>query len=589
MNEPNHTLFSVAAADTPLLSAESLAALRPWTGGDRQAGLGESPNGTTLVLPKSRTEVVITVDYEIADFLGAHRIDIDEQMLRPTEALMCICQRHGAKLTLMFEVGAYLLFQQQAPHLARAIEAQLRDAVARGHDVQLHVHPHLLPGADAEYDARRSMLRLRRYRRIHESLANDPHLFVRCKRLCEDLLRPVQPDYEMVAYRACKYQVQPHAAVYEALAKAGFLAASNVVPGLFLRSYGGALGHDYRASWTDCEPYFPSQANLCWPAIPCEQSLLEFPVCASDAMGWSFDVLDGEQLARMFEAHKDKRVPLVMLGHSKGPEGRKKRPFQNLDEVLSRISSDPDAAFSTLAEAARRWHEIARHRRPPARWAAIESHCVSVADAAQRRLRVDRRALDKAVKRVAGAAARNATCNVAVFGCGAGYALLLPLAHAYRNDSRLSFWGGDCDPLALDLAQHVAERWRLANVRFGGAPPTPVDLAIVPDLYNSARIRQADLRMAQRVLRPDGSLMTFQPSRGLGRRLFDRLRGFGFAMSVRFPSLARPTVWLVRMLHKMRSRCVSTTADRRVPRQLLTPEVAAALADLDLSPLERKP
>ena len=51
----------------------------------------------------AHAEVAITVDYEIYDFLGSNYVDIQEQMLGPVDAMMQICERYGAKLTLMFE------------------------------------------------------------------------------------------------------------------------------------------------------------------------------------------------------------------------------------------------------------------------------------------------------------------------------------------------------------------------------------------------------------------------------------------------------------------------------------------------------
>ena len=69
-----------------------------------------------------------------------------ELMVEPTRRLMDQFDRHGAKLTIMADVAAILKFKEYQEQTGRddfhydAIAEQLRDAVRRGHDVQLHLH-----------------------------------------------------------------------------------------------------------------------------------------------------------------------------------------------------------------------------------------------------------------------------------------------------------------------------------------------------------------------------------------------------------------------------------------------------------------
>jgi SAM-dependent methyltransferase len=508
--------------------------------------------------------VVISVDYEIYDFLTDNRADVAEQMLRPTNQFMDICERHGAALSIMFEMGAYFLFRREAPHLARQIESQLREAIARGHDVQLHLHPHLLPECGATFNARRATVRFRNYQRVHEPLSRDPQLFSRCKRVCEDLLRGVDPDYEMIVFRAGKYQVQPHAPVYSALAKAGFLAASNVVRGRFLRNYGGRLGYDYRAAWTGCQPYFPSSTNIGWPAEGPTDTVLEMPIFARAGSVWSFDALSGEQLAALYAQRRSAHVPLVMLGHSKNTGSRK---LKALDEALTRIRDSHHVEFSTFANAARRWCDIESHRSGSAWHQAVDS-CVPTEEEVTARLSPSElKRIDVAARVITSAASGANRLAVGVFGCGTGFGLLFPLIRRFKATGRVSFRGVDADPLALRFAGRVAQRWGWTNIYFGEPPGGSLDVAVVDDLYENEALHDQHLRAARRSLRRGGVLHELAPRRGPLTGLTRWLNDLRLAASWRLPTLARMIVSLRRRLGR---RVGSRHAAHPLPRRLRT-------------------
>ena len=89
-------------------------------------------------------DVVLTLDYEIhGNGQGAPR----ELMVRPTDRMLDQFRRHGAKLTIMADTVEILRFHRYAEetgrddHAAVDIDRQLAEAVASGHDVQLHLHP----------------------------------------------------------------------------------------------------------------------------------------------------------------------------------------------------------------------------------------------------------------------------------------------------------------------------------------------------------------------------------------------------------------------------------------------------------------
>jgi hypothetical protein len=501
------------------------------------AALGVNPTDCRDDAIASYSPIVISLDYEFYDFVGAHRVDITSEMLRPTDELMRVCEAHGAVLTIMFEMGGFFLLRQQAPRLASRIECQLQEALARGHDVQLHLHPHLLPESGAKYNERRKSVWFRDYRPVHQVLARDPQLFAHCKRVAEELLKPVVADYEMIAFRAGKYQVQPHAKIYAALAEAGFLAASNVVQGRYLANYGGHLGHDYRTAWTGCSPYFPSDANIGWPSRAEARTLLELPVCVSDSTSWSFDALPGKALVEIFRRHHAKRVPLIMLGHSKGRTVNKLRA---LDEVLAFIGAADDAVFCRLSDTVRDWLPRAEQSLASTWDEAIEAHFVTAAENRERLSRLERTRLTSVVAAVRAAAAlRGGTCRVAILGCGTGYSLLLPLAEELKGDARARLYGYDNDPQSVAFCSSIVDRRKLVNVDFGLPSEATCDLIVVQDLDTDTDLSRLHAELARSCLKQGGRKITFSagPSKwSQARGMLTELRQ---QIGYRLPPLAR--------------------------------------------------
>ncbi|MDI6449524.1 hypothetical protein [Anaerobaca lacustris] len=185
-------------------------------------------------------ELVITIDYEL---FGNGSGDVRRDVIEPTNRLLAICDRYGAKLTLMFEVAEYWAFQEAerdgrldlAYSPSREMERQAQDAVGRGHDVQLHLHPQWI---GARYEDGLWHLHSERMRLIDLRDSADPSgsaaveaRLSRGKRTLEAMLQGVDPGYGCFAFRAGGFFVQPAAAVIAGLRNAGLWADSSVVCG----------------------------------------------------------------------------------------------------------------------------------------------------------------------------------------------------------------------------------------------------------------------------------------------------------------------------------------------------------------------
>jgi hypothetical protein len=176
--------------------------------------------------------VQCSVDYEL---YWIRNFDEVETLVKPTAALLRVADELGTPFTIFVDVLSVWRYAEFGrSDFVAAVEAQLVDAVRRGHDVQTHIHPHWLravyDGACWSFDPECFLLgnfgdENEVYRLTHE-------LLVRAKEYLESLLRPVVPAYRTIAYRAGGYGIQPgERAILRALADAGYQIDSSIVPG----------------------------------------------------------------------------------------------------------------------------------------------------------------------------------------------------------------------------------------------------------------------------------------------------------------------------------------------------------------------
>lgn len=312
---------------------------------------------------RKRSAIAITLDYETWHPIPPGcSINWEEDIFNPTEQFLQICDQENVKLTLLAEMAEYFWLREHDPAIAERMEQQWRDAVRRGHDVQLHLHPCWLPelgaccdGGNWTWDWTKA--------KAHDYPGDLTSLVSRCKSALETILRDVEPTYQVNAFRAGAYQAQPFKRLYGALAANGILCDSSVHEG------GVSLerGYDYRLAYSSHQPYF---ANACDPQLkapPSERAIIEIPVfTCRPGQRWSLDGEDGGRVAdrlmhfvgetgrhsRTTEAHRRREVLKKLLQ-------RLYYPLASAGRYLdSRLSSHVVPAIT--GEAYRRQRRIAR-------------------------------------------------------------------------------------------------------------------------------------------------------------------------------------------------------------------------------------
>ena len=222
---------------------------------EQSRGDGISGHGDAGML-----RVIFTLDYEIHGNGEGCPLEL---MVEPTRRMMDLFERHGAKLTIMADVAEILNFRGDQEQFGRddchydAIAEQLRDAVRRGHDVQLHLHA-------SYFNARRENGRWQQdwseYNFAGLPLERLNELVRIGKKYLETLLKPVNPRYECIAFRAANWSVSPSRNVVRALVQNGIGIDTSVF------KHGrrdGIVSFDYSAAPSEIEPWLVDENDIC--------------------------------------------------------------------------------------------------------------------------------------------------------------------------------------------------------------------------------------------------------------------------------------------------------------------------------------
>ncbi len=216
---------------------------------------------------------IFTLDYEIH---GNGDGCPHELMVEPTRRMLDQFDRYGAKLTIMADVAEILKFKEHKEQTGRddfhyeAIAEQLRDAVRRGHDVQLHLHAGYF---NAKHNGHGWQQDWSEYNFAGLPFSRMDHLVRVGKAFLEDLLKPVSPTYQCIAFRAANWSVSPSRNVVQVLIKNGITIETSVF------KYGkrnGLVKFDYTNAHSDMIPWRVDEADVCLKNN--EGKLIEVPI-----------------------------------------------------------------------------------------------------------------------------------------------------------------------------------------------------------------------------------------------------------------------------------------------------------------------
>ena len=243
-----------------------------------------------------------TVDYEIHGNGDGKPVEL---MVKPTYRLMEVLERYGQRLTIMADVAEILKFKEyyEATNIDKfgylAIEKQLKYAISKGHDVQLHIHSSYF---GSEYDGRHWNQNVDEYNMANLPKERIEAMIGTCKNYLERLLKPVNQNYRCFLFRAANWSMMPTPNIYDVLIANGIKYDTSVYKG---GVQGGNVCYDYRTAWDNLLDYPASRQNINDFA---DDGLREFPIYAEYHYWWYF--VTPMRVFRMVRAkfHKHKKA-----------------------------------------------------------------------------------------------------------------------------------------------------------------------------------------------------------------------------------------------------------------------------------------
>lgn len=186
--------------------------------------------------------IIITNDYEV---FGDGRGEVDKILIQPTKEILSLCNKYRVPLTMFVDVMEYIKFVEAEKKgllstnykAGSRVRTQLCNAVASGHDVQLHIHPQWLGAEPVQDDYWKVNFSYWRLPNVPGGLGtvDDPSslrgIIAMGKQTLETLIQAVKPSYTCIAFRAGGYCIQPEQDVLVVLREQGFLIDSSVSVG----------------------------------------------------------------------------------------------------------------------------------------------------------------------------------------------------------------------------------------------------------------------------------------------------------------------------------------------------------------------
>lgn len=276
--------------------------------------------------------ICLSSDYEL--YFGDNFTDEVDVLIHPTTRLLDALDAQQVPMTFFVDVCSAIVYRDKLPNSSfiTKLEQQIIDIIKRGHDVQLHLHPHWF---DSEYQSGKWQFKYDRYR-IHEWGFSDngfsAHEIIRLGiAYLNDLILPIKPDYQCVGYRAGGWCLQPEEPLLSALSAQGVWIDSTI----FKNGYSMLKDkwYDFRqapklASWW-VDPHW----GLAVKALKSEHAVLEVSIGSYHHWMRTFF----RKIKYRLDRRRHKKMPLAQRGTSMDVRaGDKSSLFKTITEAFTK-------------------------------------------------------------------------------------------------------------------------------------------------------------------------------------------------------------------------------------------------------------
>ena len=276
-------------------------------------------------------KIIFTLDYEIH---GNGDGCPNELLIKPTNQILKLFNKYGAKLTILADGAEILKFKEYKNNVGvdkfyyDEIVKQLQLVVKQSHDVQLHIHSSYFKSSYSsgkwQQDWENYNLAELPYSRIFEIVKT-------CKELLESIIRQVKPDYKCNVFRAANWSMIPTENIAKALINNCIKIDTSVYK--YGKSY-GRVTYDYSSAYSNIIPWFLNNDDIC--KIDHNGELLEIPIYCENRYFWHF--ITYIRLFRMIRSrfHKHNKIDTIKKGGEYG-DSKKSKIHKVLNPLIKRI------------------------------------------------------------------------------------------------------------------------------------------------------------------------------------------------------------------------------------------------------------
>lgn len=209
--------------------------------------------------------ILLTFDYEL--FFGADSGTVEKCMLEPTNDLLRIAEGKDVHYTFFVDVG-YLIASENVSELSNeryTVLEQLADIRSKGHDIQLHIHPHW---EKASYENGSWSLHADSHYRLNNfELEEAKSILRKYKSKLEEYI-----GGKVSVFRAGGWCIQPFEPLAETFKEIGLVYDSSVIAGF--RMVTDQYAVDFSNVDSDAEYRFSKDVTLVDP----NGFMTEFPI-----------------------------------------------------------------------------------------------------------------------------------------------------------------------------------------------------------------------------------------------------------------------------------------------------------------------
>jgi len=199
--------------------------------------------------------ILITLDYEV--FLGKETGTVENCLIKPIQKLTAVAEKYNIKFILFVDATYILRLKQLMNCHARLkddyakIRHHLKLLTSKGHDIQLHIHPHWMY---SDYNGKTWIVDKTHYKLSDLPQKEAMQIFVDSKFILEDII-----GYPVTAYRAGGFSAQPFSLLKELFTQHHIKIDSSV----FAKSRYYSLFQQYDYREIPNKTYYTFEDDLC--------------------------------------------------------------------------------------------------------------------------------------------------------------------------------------------------------------------------------------------------------------------------------------------------------------------------------------